>query len=190
MTFVNGPRVLVRQVDDTEWVLEEEVVYAGRTDVFVVPVGARTDFASVPRVFAWLVPRYGRYTPAAVLHDHLVRTERPAGRVGARDADRLFVRAMRELGVPFLLRWFMWAAVRLGSLTDRGGRAGWLRDLPAVLAVVLAALPVVALPALAVLVGLAVFAVLEFVVYGVLLAVRAVRPTDRAVNPPRPGLRT
>jgi hypothetical protein len=190
MTFVTGPRVLVRQVDDTAWRLEEAVVYAGRTDTFTVPVGTLTDFASVPRVFAWLVPKYGRFTAAAVLHDHLVRVERPAGRVGARDADRLFARAMRELGVPFLLRWFMWGAVRLGSLTDRDGRPGWWRDLPAVLLVLVAALPVVTLPALAILVGMVVFAVQEFVVYGVLLVVRAVRPTDRAVNRPRPDWRT
>ena len=190
MTFTTGRRVLVRQYDDTRWVLEEEVVYAGRLDVFVVPVGTLTDFASVPRPFAWLVPDYGRYTAPAVLHDHLVRVERPAGRVSAREADLLFVRAMRGLGVPFLLRWFMWGAVRLGSLTDPDGRPGWLHDLPAVLLVLVAALPVVALPALAVLVGLAVFAVLEFVVYGVLLAVRAVHPSDREVNRPRPGWRT
>jgi hypothetical protein len=190
MTFVTGPRVLVRQVDDTHWRLEEQVVYAGRRDTFAVPVGTRTDFASVPRVFAWLVPKYGRFTPAAVLHDHLVGVERPAGRVSARDADRLFVRAMRELGVPFLLRWYMWGAVRIGSLTDPGGRPGWVRDLPAVVLVLVAALPVVAVPAVAILVGLAVFAVQEFLVYGVLLAVRAVRPTDRQVNRPHPDLRT
>jgi hypothetical protein len=190
MTFLSGPHVLVRQRDDTTWTLRETVRYQGRTQCFVVPVGTVTDFASVPRVFAWLVPKYGRFTAAAVLHDHLVGVERPAGRVSARDADRLFVRAMRELGVPFLLRWFMWGAVRIASLTDPGGRPGWLRDLPAVLLVLVAALPVVALPAVAILVGLAVFAVQEFLVYGVLLLVRAVRPTDREVNRPHPDLRT
>lgn len=190
MTFVTGPRVLVRQRDDTTWTLQETVRYEGRTQCFAVPVGTVTDFASVPRVFAWLVPRFGRYTAAAVLHDHLVRVERPAGRVSARDADRLFVRAMRELGVPFLLRWFMWGAVRIGSLADPAGRPGWLRDLPAVGLVLVAAAPVVTVPALAILVGLAVFTVQEFLVYGVLLVVRAARPSDRQVNRPHPELTT
>lgn len=190
MTFVTGSKVLVRQFDDTDWRLEEQVVYAGRTDTFTVPEGTLTDFASVPRVFAWLVPKYGRYTAAAVLHDHLVRIERPAGRISPRDADGLFRRAMRELGVPFLQRWFMWGAVRLGSLTDRDGRPGWLRDAPAVLLVLLVALPVIALPTLAVTVGLLLFGLLELVAYGVLLVVHRGRPRDRELVRPRPTLRT
>ncbi|QJY45783.1 DUF1353 domain-containing protein [Pseudonocardia broussonetiae] len=191
MTFLTGPRVLVRQADDEDWTLEEEVVYQGRTERFVVPVGTRTDFASVPRVFVWLVPKFGRYTAPAVLHDHLVRVERPAGRISAVDADGLFRRAMRELGVPFLLRWFMWAAVRLGSLTDRDGRVGWVRDLPAVLLVTVVALPVVALPAVAIVVGLLVFTALEFLVWPFLLLGRRMRPdSDKAVNRPDPGFST
>jgi hypothetical protein len=190
MTFVNGPKILVRQATEEDWTLEEEVVYSGRTDTFVVPKGTLTDFASVPRVFAWLVPSYGLFTAAAVLHDHLVRVERPAGRISAVDADGLFRRAMRELGVPFLVRWFMWAAVRLGSLTDRDGRPGWIRDLPAVALVTILALPVILLPTVAIAVGLAVFLLLEYAVWGVLLVVRRLRPTDRAVNRPRPDLTT
>jgi hypothetical protein len=191
MTFLNGPRILVRQATEEDWTLEEELVYQGRTQEFLVPRGTLTDFASVPRVFAWLVPKYGLFTAAAVLHDHLVRVERPAGRISAVDADGLFRRAMRELGVPFLVRWFMWAAVRLGSLTDPDGRPGWLRDLPRVLLVTIVALPVVALPAVTVFVGLAVFAVLEFLAYGLLLVGRRLRPgNDREINRPRPGFRT
>ena len=190
MTFVNGSRVLVRQATEEDWTLEEEVVYEGRTQTFVVPRGTLTDFASVPRVFAWLVPKYGLFTAAAVLHDHLVRVERPAGRVSAVDADGLFRRAMRELGVPFLMRWFMWTAVRLGSLTDAEGRPGWIRDLPAVALVTLLALPVILLPTLAIVVGLAVFLVLEYAVWVALLTARRFRPSDREVNRPRPDLTT
>lgn len=191
MTFLNGPRVLVRQATEEDWSLEEELVYQGRTQRFVVPRGTLTDFASVPRVFAWLVPKYGLFTAAAVLHDHLVRVERPAGRISAVDADGLFRRAMRELGVPFLVRWFMWAAVRIGSLADPGGRPGWLRDLPRVLLVTVVALPVIALPSVAVLLGLAVFAGLEFVAYGALLVGRRLRPGGgKEINRPRPGFRT
>lgn len=190
MTFVNGPKILVRQATEEDWTLEEEVVYQGRVDRFVVPKGTLTDFASVPRVFAWLVPSYGVFTAAAVLHDHLVRVERPAGRISAVDADGLFRRAMRELGVPFLVRWFMWAAVRLGSLTDADGRPGWVRDLPRVALVTLLALPVVLLPTLAIVVGLAVFAVLEYAAYGLLLVARRIRPSDRQVNRPHPDLTT
>lgn len=190
MTFVSGSHVLVRQATEEDWSLEEEVVYQGRTDLFLVPRGTLTDFASVPRVFAWLVPKYGLFTAAAVLHDHLVRVERPAGRIDAVDADGLFRRAMRELGVPFLVRWFMWAAVRIGSLTDTEGRRGWLRDLPNVVWVTLLALPVVALPALTIGLGLVVFTALEYLVWGVLVATDRVRPGDKEINRPRPDLTT
>ncbi|MBC8090660.1 MAG: DUF1353 domain-containing protein [Pseudonocardia sp.] len=191
MTFETGTRVLVRQADADDWTLQEPVIYDGRAERFVVPAGTRTDFASVPRVFAWLVPKYGRFTAAAVLHDHLVRVERPAGRISAVDADGLFRRAMRELGVAFLLRWFMWAAVRLGSLTDRDGRPGWLRDAPRVLVVTVLALPVIALPTVTILVGLAVFAVLEYATWALLLVGRRLNPAnDREINRPKPDLNT
>ena len=103
--------VVVAQVDGTTWRLEEDVVYEGRTDRFVVPAGFLTDFASVPRVFVWLLPRYGDYTRSAILHDWLV--DQPT--VSRRDADGLFRRSMRELGVSLVRRWAMWAAVRAGS---------------------------------------------------------------------------
>ncbi|WP_219415536.1 DUF1353 domain-containing protein [Pseudonocardia nigra] len=190
MGFVTGPHVLVRQFDEKTWTLEEPVVYRGRTDEFVVPEGTRTDFASVPRVFAWLVPPYGLFTAAAVLHDHLWRVLVPAGVVTPVDADGLFRRAMRELGVPFLIRWFMWGAVRWAALAGPGRRRGWLGELPRLALVTLAALPVVTVPAVAIALGFAVFAVLEQVAYLLLLLVRTVRPSDKQINRPRPDLRT
>lgn len=175
-----SPHVLVRQQDDTHWVLEEDLVYRGRDEEFVVPRGTRTDFASVPRVFAWLVPKYGRYTAAAVLHDRLCATEVPAGDVTPIDADGLFRRSMRELGVPFLRRWLMWAAVRWGALTVADRRRGWLRELPRTLLVTAVALPVVALPAVTILAALLVFALFEAVAYVLLrLAGTRAAPVDR-----------
>jgi hypothetical protein len=192
MAFLTGPHVLVRQSDEKWWTLAEEVVYQGRDQRFVVPPGTRTDFASVPRPFAWLVPRYGRFTAAAVLHDHLLSVELPAGTVDPVDADGLFRRAMRELGVPFLLRWFMWAAVRWGSLTVAARRGGWHRELARTLLVSVVALPVVLVPALAVLLGLALFAVFEALAYLLLLAARRLRPgrSRKQLNPPRPTITT
>lgn len=182
MAFVSGRHVLVRQADAEFWTLEEPVVYAGKWERFEVPVGTRTDFASVPRIFVWLVPEYGDYTPAAVLHDHLLRVTLPAGAISALDADGLFRRAMRELGVPFLQRWFMWGAVRWAALADRQRRAGWLREAPRLLLLTLLALPIVAVPALAILLGLGLFVLAEAVAY----AVRRGREPNR----PGPGFTT
>jgi hypothetical protein len=68
----------------------------------------------VPGLFTWLVPRYGRFTKAAILHDFLC-DEAKEGRFIRSQADGIFRRVMRELGVGFIRRWVMWAAVRLGS---------------------------------------------------------------------------
>lgn len=104
--------------------------YRGTRDLFVVPVDTETDFASVPKIFQWLVPRTGRYTRAAVLHDYLWK-ERPNG-LSRADADGLFRRAMAELKAPFLRRWTIWAAVRIASLFLSGFRDG-PRDLPRII---------------------------------------------------------
>jgi hypothetical protein len=108
--------VVVREVGDNTWELVEPLRYQGNTDQFEVPNGFQTDFASVPRAFQWLLPKYGRYTKAAILHDFLCEQSK-AGRFDRDDADGIFRRTMRELGVSFIRRWIMWAAV---SLATRG----------------------------------------------------------------------
>ena len=107
--------VVVREVGDSTWELVEALRYVGAKERFVVPVGFRTDFASVPSLFVWLIPRYGRYTKSAILHDYLC-TEAHAGRFDRDDADGIFRRTMRELGVSFVRRWIMWGAVALATL--------------------------------------------------------------------------
>lgn len=81
-----------------------------------------TDLASVPQFLTWLVPKDGRHTPAAILHDALM----PSGtrlydgpKVDRVEADRIFRNAMRHLGVPFLRRWIIWSAVSM--MTFVGG---------------------------------------------------------------------
>ncbi len=73
-----------------------------------VPAGFETDFASVPRFFWRIVPPFGRYSPAAVVHDFLYFS----GQVSRKDADETFYRLMGSLGVPDWKRWAMYYAVR------------------------------------------------------------------------------
>lgn len=158
MPFIN-PTVRC-DVDGATATLVEPLRYIGATDDFTVPAGFVTDFASVPQVVTWLVPKMGAYTRAAVLHDWLCSDlEDTAASTGAmplasaRDTDGIFRRVMRENGVNLVRRWLMWTAVRWGALATPARRAGWWRDAPAVLAITVLAAPVV-VPA-AVLVGLA-----------------------------------
>ncbi|TFV89500.1 DUF1353 domain-containing protein [Blastococcus sp. CT_GayMR16] len=163
MPFEPGSLV-VRRIDASRWATVDPLVYRGRRDRFVVPAGFRTDFASVPRVVTWLVPRFGAYTLAAILHDWLCTEGLRTGAVTSRQADGLFRRVMRESGVPVLRRWLMWAGVRWGALVDERRRRGWGISAPGVLAVSVLAAPLVVPPAVVIAPGLLVFALAEWLV--------------------------
>jgi hypothetical protein len=188
--FSPGAKVVVEQVDDTNWRVREGFSYTGKKgETFPIEVGAETDFASVPRIFVWFLPRYGRYTLAAILHDYLWRDRASTGALDYIDADGMFRRAMRELEVPFLRRWIMWAAVRWGALLKPGGRRGWWREAPRVLLVTVVALPFVLPPAVVVGAAIAAFYLFEALLWVPLKAGEAVKRSrhqpSKQVNPPR-----
>ena len=87
----------------------------------------RSDLASVPRFLRWFENPYGRHTPAALIHDHLIVGETPNGGTLGSDiaADRYFRYMLAAVGVPFLKRWILWAAVALRSRWAIGGRRRW-----------------------------------------------------------------
>ena len=70
---------------------------------------------------------------------------------------------MRELEVPFLTRWIMWAAVRWGAVIKPGGLKGWWREAWRVALITLLTVPIVILPAIFIAVSLAAFFLLELV---------------------------
>jgi Protein of unknown function (DUF1353) len=152
-----------------------------------VPPNFETDFASVPRVFVWFLPRYGRYTKAAILHDYLC-DEAKAGRMKRSDADGLFRRAMMELEVAFLRRWIMWAAVRVGGGVQQLLRPGLWQ----LLLVGVPALALVAAPAVLILAALALFWLIELVFYAGLKVFSGRTPPNerKPVNPPGLLLKT
>jgi hypothetical protein len=179
--------VQVEQIDDENWKVLEGFAYQGKKDLFEVKIGQTTDFASVPRLFVWFLPRYGRWTKAAILHDHLWRNEVAMG-MPYIEADGTFRRAMRELDVAFLKRWIMWGAVRWGALFREGGREGWWKEAPRVLLVSLLALPIVLPPAVLVALALVVFFLVECIVWVPLKAVELIkrrlgRDAKKAVGP-------
>lgn len=102
---------------------------------FVVPadVGAfSTDLASVPGVFAWLVPGLGTHLPAVLLHDALVLGDRETKQhvgpdVDRVEADRLLRDAMASLGTPLIRRWLMWAAVSIATCWQAEKPRWWSR---------------------------------------------------------------
>lgn len=165
MPFPKDAVVVVKQVDDKNWELREMLRYRANREVFEVPVGQGTDFASVPRAFIWFLPRYGAYTMAAILHDYLWRVRAATGKMRWIEADGVFRKAMRELRVPFLRRWIMWSAVRWAALFKPGGRSGWIREAPRVLLMTLVAAPFVIVPGVVIVLALAAFFLLELLVW-------------------------
>jgi hypothetical protein len=157
--------VVVKQTSDEQWELVDPLIYEGNRDAFLVQAGFSTDLASVPRPVVWLLPRYGRYTKAAILHDYLCHEAR-AGLFNRYDADGIFRRAMRELSVSFVRRWMMWAAVRLGS--GKGLVSPGLGQLLLVLLIALPSLALVAAPAAVILVALTIFWLIELLFFLVL----------------------
>lgn len=74
-----------------------------------VPAGYLTDGASVPRAFWSLIPPWGKYGQAAVVHDivceYLSITKHGCPyRVSRAFCDDLLLHAMEALGVPWLTR--------------------------------------------------------------------------------------
>jgi Protein of unknown function (DUF1353) len=90
---------------------------------FVVPadiVSFRTDLASIPWFFAWLVPGLGTHLPAVLVHDALVVNPGEGKThlgpdVDREEADRILRDAMASLGTPVVRRWLMWTAVILAT---------------------------------------------------------------------------
>lgn len=99
-------------------ILRPLVFITSEGDAIRVPPGFVTDLASVPRFFWRILPPFGRYTAASVVHDYLCVTAADSVRVTYEYADRIFLEAMEALHVPRWKRWVMYRAVRLAHVFD------------------------------------------------------------------------
>ena len=87
--------------------------------LIMVPRGYRTDFASIPRFLWRILPPFGPYGKAAVVHDWLC-DESPHS-VDHITAAEIFNEGMTVLGVGRFKRWTMTQAVkRFGPKFERG----------------------------------------------------------------------
>ncbi|HVH00216.1 MAG TPA: DUF1353 domain-containing protein [Miltoncostaeaceae bacterium] len=177
--------VVVRRCDYVWWRTEQEISYFDGERTWVAPKGTRTDFASVPRLLTWLIPRTGRWDKAAIVHDRLCsHPDEQNGGVTRAKADELFRHMLRHLEVAFLRRWFMWGAVRLTSIFRDPPGPPRGRQLGLVLLLLLAALPVAIAPVVAIMAGLLVFFALEWLTYPLLALAHRLRGRPGKVNPP------
>ena len=97
------------------WQTVEPLIWDGGRDEIVVPAGFICNGASVPAVFAFVLPKAGeRYDRAACLHDFLYATRR----FDRKKCDEIFYEAMKFDKVA---KWKAWAIYK--SVRVFGGRA-------------------------------------------------------------------
>ncbi|MEF9426838.1 MAG: DUF1353 domain-containing protein [Candidatus Mariimomonas ferrooxydans] len=99
--------------DGRTWVIRRDFGYdigkEGSVNTINVPIGFKTDFASVPRFMWAFIPRWGKYGNAAVIHDFLYWEQKYT----RNESDRIFLEAMCVLEVSYLIRTLIFYAVRL-----------------------------------------------------------------------------
>lgn len=176
--------VTLETFGESKFKLVDTLVYEGKEQTFTVPAGSVTDFASVPKTITWLIPPYGKYTLAAILHDWLceqlnkshylieARKHGPTIEIAtgtpsnSRDTDGIFRRVMRELEVGFIRRWVMWTGVRWGALFNPARRKDWHKDAAMVLLWSIIAAPVVIPASILVAISLGIDKIVSWAVDG------------------------
>lgn len=92
------------------WELLSQLIYvADSGEVFIIPMGFKTDGATVPRIFWPIFPPMWKYSKAAVLHDYLIVSKIKT----FPEANTYFREAMISLEVNSTQLWFMYQAVCL-----------------------------------------------------------------------------
>ena len=127
MNAFTGPLTLTELEAGSGWYwrLEQPIVFRASSGIDItVPTGFVTDGATVPRPLWGVLPAWGTYSRAAVVHDFLCRSldngsPHPAAKT-RKFADAIFYEAMVACGTGMAMRWAMWAAVRIfAALTGK-----------------------------------------------------------------------
>ena len=141
----------ISQISERGWELVAHIVWYGYTQdgqpiAIKAPVGAQSDLASVPDWLWSLLPPYGRYTAAAIIHDRLWSMA-DRGEISYAEADYQLRQMLMVCGESWLRSGIMWSAVRWASVLGKpDGREGWHGDAWPMLGFSLFALPYVSLP--------------------------------------------
>lgn len=119
--FTGDLRVQAHGTD--EWKLLAPLTYTtgitGRQVDISVPTGFVNDLASIPRIFQSIVPKVAKHRRAAVIHDYLYANKGKLGyaKFTRKQADQVFLEAMKVDGVRWTRRRIMYMAVRAGGWT-------------------------------------------------------------------------
>ncbi len=124
MSNFKTPLVMASLPDGRKKRVHTKFTYRDRDWNFMVPAGFVSDGASIPKIL-WPVigGPWGRYGKAAVLHDFLYQRWGRGSPLARREADRVFFRAMKLLGVkPWRRNLMYWGVRAVGWLAWRKKR--------------------------------------------------------------------
>jgi len=74
---IGGSKLILTPAGFKTWKLYEDFTVITSKGTITVPKGKVTDLASTPRILWIILPPFGRYTKAAVVHDYLCGTQHP-----------------------------------------------------------------------------------------------------------------
>lgn len=119
MGYFNDTVTLQPLPDGHNWKVVDPVIYVDDArEVIAVPAGFTTDLASVPRLFWAIIPPFGKYDGAAIVHDYLYSTQ-----IYTRaKSDGILLEAMKAEGVSAFERWVIYSAVRSFGWIPWGNR--------------------------------------------------------------------
>ena len=123
MSRFTEPLVVTPLSDGKTWVTLSDFGYEvgseGSGDLINVQIGFYTDFASIPRLLWIVLPKWGKYGNAAVIHDWLY-WEQPRSR---KESDDILLEGMGVLEVKTWKKYAIYWAVRLfGWIAWRGNQ--------------------------------------------------------------------
>lgn len=107
-------------LDGTRVMLDSPFAYCRGPLQICVPTGFITDFASTPRLLWRIMPPFGRWNGAAVIHDYLYST----GCLSRALSDSIFLEVMLDLGVPTLKALLMYVGVVVCGRRHYKGESG------------------------------------------------------------------
>ena len=109
MGTFKGFLILHPMDNSSYWKVLSPLTYITNDNIKItVPKDFNTNFASVPRIFWSLLPPWGRYGKAAIVHDFLYYS----GIYSKKETDLIFLEAMKSLNVVKWKRYTMYYSVK------------------------------------------------------------------------------
>jgi Protein of unknown function (DUF1353) len=95
-----------------KWRVVDNLQVSVRGHDILIQEGFRTDLASIPRILWWVLPPFGDYNEAAVVHDFLYRKLHKKSEITRKEADLIFLVLMERANVHKIIRYTFYVSVR------------------------------------------------------------------------------